>query len=314
MKRFILRKIINYCLFASVALVIILLLPQHGQDELIIERNMSHANQIYALSQVTRMPYLIFVLSHTKRVRHGEYQLPQPTNGFQIMNALWKGKQKTYNFTVPEGYSAWQILKAINQETKLNGPEITQIPEGAIVATTYSYARGMSRAQFLQFMLSESRKIKDKLWAENSVWGTQNEWITFASLLEKEGLDYEDKEKISGVLMNRLKRKMRLQVDASLLYIKTDGKYDSRIKMSELVNKEFENSVEYNNKYNTYVYAGLPPGPICSAGIDALQIALKPASNKFLYYRLVRDKHVFSNTFSEHVRNGLGKRSAPIHK
>lgn len=299
-KKFI-RRFLRF-VFAGVGfLVIIILLPskQVGCD-LIIRPKMSHEDQIKLFSKITKFPRVFFVLSHLKTIRAGEYTFPKNANGLMILNILWSGKQRLCKFKIPEGFSANQILSLLKDTCTLKGEMPEEIPEGAIVATTYHYARGTSRRKLMQFMLSESKKIRSKILEAGMIWKDENEWITFASILEREGLDYEDKKQIAGVLLNRIKKKMRLQVDATLLYVKTDGKYDARISMDEIVSKKFSNGKLYDNQYNTYLYAGLPKAPIASPGTDALKIAANPVVSKFLYYRLVGGRHVFSESFSKH--------------
>ena len=137
------------------------------------------------------------------------------------------------------------------------------------------------------------------------IFKDEQEWIIFASILEKEGISYEDKQKIAGVILNRMKKKMRLEIDATAIYIKTNGKYDKKLRWNEIQSGKFDlddsETISYKSPYNTYRNKGLPPGPICNPSIESLSAALNPEKHKYLYYRVIEgNKHVFSENFEQH--------------
>ena len=174
-----------------------------------------------------------------------------------------------------------------------------QPAEGTLIAGTYMCVRGTNRNTIIQ-MMQRQANIVQKSYINGKL--TRAELVTIASLLEKEGLDYEDKSKIAAVILNRLKKGMRLQIDATLLYVKSGGEYNTYIKWNEVISRSFENKVNYDNPYNTYRYKGLPPGPITNPGEESLKAASNPAIGRWLYYRVVNGKHKFSETFDEHRR------------
>lgn len=154
------------------------------------------------------------------------------------------------------------------------------------------------------------------------IFKDEQEWIIFASILEKEGISYEDKQKIAGVILNRMKKKMRLEIDATAIYIKTNGKYDKKLRWNEIQSGKFDlddsETISYKSPYNTYRNKGLPPGPICNPSIESLSAALNPEKHKYLYYRVIEgNKHVFSENFEQHkslVREKNSNNKAAINK
>ena len=122
-----------------------------------------------------------------------------------------------------------------------------------------------------------------------------NELMIIGSLLEKEGLDEEDKKQISSVIFNRLDRKMKLQIDATVLFAITNGKYDINRKL-------LRSDLKIIHPCNTYIYNGLPPEPISYVGKKTLDILFENNKNDFLFYffNYSLNKHIFSKSFKEH--------------
>ena len=128
-----------------------------------------------------------------------------------------------------------------------------------------------------------------------------NEIMTIASLIEREGIDDNDKRLISSVIFNRLNKNMKLQIDASTIFAITKGRFKFTKKLSY-------NDLKINDKYNTYFIYGLPSKPICYVGRKTIEIVLENYKSDFLYYFFNQElnKHIFSKTYYEH-RNKLKK-------
>ena len=122
------------------------------------------------------------------------------------------------------------------------------------------------------------------------------EAINRAALIEREAKLDSERTMISGVIDNRLKIGMLLQIDASVVYVISDGLYD--------VDRVLYKHLEVDSPYNTYKYTGLPAGPICNAGIKSIEAAMTPKEHKYLYYHTDTEKndgsHIFSETFAQH--------------
>ena len=121
--------------------------------------------------------------------------------------------------------------------------------------------------------------------------------MIIGSLIEKEGLNSDDKKKISSVIFNRLQKNMKLQIDATVLFAITDGKYN-------LGRKLLLSDLKYNHPYNSYLIKGLPPGPISYVGKKTLDIIFENYKSDFLFYFFNNslNRHIFSKTFEEHKK------------
>jgi len=155
--------------------------------------------------------------------------------------------------------------------------------------------RARPPAQLVARMITEFKKrFINKFWepvpAEQR-WGSLHQVVTLASLVEGEAKLDSERALIAGVLKNRLERGMHLECDATVQYAL--GKHRRRLTYSDL---------QIDSPYNTYRYAGLPPGPISNPGLDCLRAALKPARTEYLFYVARGDGgHIFSRTYQEHL-------------
>ena len=136
-------------------------------------------------------------------------------------------------------------------------------------------------------------KYKDNILLEKF---TFDEILIIGSLLEKEGIDYNDKKKIYSVIINRLNKKMKLQIDATVIFSITDGKYklDRKLTYKDLKN---------NNKFNTYNIYGLPPKPISYVGLKTIELIFENYKTNYLFYfyNKFENKHIYSEDYKQHL-------------
>ena len=147
-------------------------------------------------------------------------------------------------------------------------------------------------------MLNNFNTKWEQISKENKTGLTPYEIVTLASVVEREAKVDAEYAKISGVIYNRLDKKMKLQIDATVLYPLTKGKYKKYNKKRTLYK-----DLEVDSPYNTYKNQGLPAGPICNPGINALKAAVSPQKHSYLYYhtdKTGKGTHIFSETFSQH--------------
>lgn len=201
-------------------------------------------------------------------------------------------------------YCKWVALDTIDKDIiqiimSITGKMLLQ-NSGTIYDTERLSIGSHSNTSQVTKTVNNNEKLELQIKNGKSVLISKREWIIIASILEKEGVDLEDKRKIASVILNRLKKKMRLQIDACLIYAKTSGKYNDKIKWNEIQKKKFNNGVDYNSRYNTYTFVGLPPGPITNPGAESLVAAASPAQTNFFFYRVVNGKHVFYENFAAH--------------
>jgi len=248
------------------------------------------------------MPDFLFLLLKYYKIKYGEYLIAENTSLLQVLRVITSGRQNLIRIFIPEGWSVRQILDFIALKKELSGPLPDVSPnEGSLLPGTYLCVKGTSAIKLLNYITKQTQLVHDLLWKKaKNTWKSREEWVTVASILEKEGYDRADKETIAGVILNRLNKNMKLQIDATLLYSKTGGKYDSGLTWKELTYGQFENGAPYDTQYNTYLHTGLPPGPITNPSRESLEAAANPRPSNYLYYRLANGRHYFSTTFQEH--------------
>lgn len=265
-----------------------------------------------------------FLSEYDGRFRYGTYMLNTGMTEDEIMEVLaTQGEQRaTITFTIPEGYSVQQIAKKLESEGIISQsdfidainnvtydyPFFDEIPDrnlrlqGYLFPDTYEIYEDSSAKDIVSRMLSRFDQIFiEEYYARAETLGyTVDEIITLASLIEKEAKMEEERATIAGVMYNRLNMEppMKLQIDATIQYIKSDGDYQpTRVLYADL---------EIDSLYNTYKYEGIPVGPISNPGQAAIQAALYPESHEYLYYLLIDEEtgeHVFNTTLEDHNRD-----------
>lgn len=235
-------------------------------------------------------------------LKAGEYAFAAGLSMQEVLAQLVEGKTLSHRVTLPEGLTSWDIVQIINAAPDLQGPPIETLPpEGSLLPDTYFFQRGETRAQVLERMRDAQLEALDRLWPsrlEDLPFETRADWVTLASIVEKETGLAEERSLVAGVFVNRLRKGMPLQSDPTVIYAVTKGmggQLGRGIRKSELRSED---------PYNTYTNAGLPPGPIANPGWAALEAAIRPAETEFLYF--VADGsggHAFARTLNDHNRN-----------
>jgi peptidoglycan lytic transglycosylase G len=253
---------------------------------------------------VIDQPYVfiggVTVMKARGGLKHGEYKFAKHASLADVVSTIIDGKVVQHTLTIPEGLTSEQIVARLLKDTTLSG-QIKEIPrEGSLLPETYKFTRGMSRAQIIRRMQqAELREVKE-IWAHRMPdlpLRTPEEMVTLASIVEKETGKAEERSRVAAVFVNRLKNKMKLQSDPTIIYGLTGGK-------GSLGRPILKSEIEQPTPYNTYVIEGLPPGPIANPGKASLEAVAKPARTKDLFF--VADGsggHVFSETYEQHQKN-----------
>ena len=251
--------------------------------------------------------YLFIILIKLSRLedklKFGEYNLSPSLNMLQILNKLARGEIVVYKITIPEGYTSVQIAELLDKKEIVEKESFLKLVkygekswEGYLFPDTYEVPKKYGAENMFKLMLSNFEKVAvdNKLINKAEQTGfTMDEIITLSSIIEKEAKFAEEKRQISSVFHNRLKSGMKLQSCATIQYIL--GKPKEKLEESDL---------EIESPYNTYLYKGLPPGPICNPGIDSIIAALEPTNGDYLYFVLGDNgRHIFSKTYEEHLKN-----------
>ena len=222
---------------------------------------------------------------------------PLPAEIRQIADS---GKAIDYRVAIPEGLTSWQITGGLRLAHFLVG-EIEKIPgEGSLAPDTYQVMEGMSRTGLLERMAGSQTAILEQEWskrAPNLPIDSKQQALILASIIEKETGLANERDIVSSVFVNRLKKGMRLQTDPTVIYGLTEGRGNlgRGLRKSEL---------EKKTPYNTYIIDGLPPTPISNPGLLSIRAALHPAETSFLYF--VADGnggHRFATNLREHTQN-----------
>jgi len=246
---------------------------------------------------------LIKLLKLEDQLKYGEYKLNSSMNMLQILDKLVKGEVIVYKITIPEGYTYTQIAELLDKkeiaekETFLKlAKESEKSWEGYLFPDTYEVPKKYGAENIAKVMLSNFNQvaIENKFTDKAEEIGfSLNEIIILASIIEKEAKFSEEKNKVSSVFHNRLKKGMKLQSCATIQYI-----------LEEPKERLDENDLKIDSPYNTYLYKGFPPGAICNPGLDSIIAALEPAEEDYLYFVLGENGgHIFSKTYQEHLRN-----------
>jgi len=274
--------------------------------------NIKSIAQDLTRQKIIEDPWLFILLAKLKgvetRVRAGEYKLQAGQSPGEMLEMFARGNSVQYSFTVIEGWSFRQMLAALAAdsiiENTLDGKSDAEImtllgypgqhPEGMFFPDTYRFPKGTSDVAFLRRAYQVMQTHLDREWQQRAAdlpLKSSYEALILASIIEKEtGVGFE-RPLIGGVFTQRLKRKMRLQTDPTIIY-GLGAEFDGNIRFRDL---------RKDTPYNTYLRAGLTPTPIALPGLDAIRAALHPADTRALYFVSKGDgTHHFSETLEEH--------------
>jgi UPF0755 protein len=244
-------------------------------------------------------------------LKAGEYEFRPSQSSREILEDLIRGKIRLHAITIAEGLTAresadvflsagfgtaGEFIKAFREpETILAWDAKARNLEGYLFPETYSLPKGLPAGEIFKKMVSQFKAVFDESWRRRAdeLRMSVREVVTLASLIEKETSLPQEKKLVSAVFHNRLRQGMKLDCDPTIIYaLKEKGSYDGRLHTKDL---------KLDNPYNTYLYPGLPPGPICNPGRESLQAALYPASDDYFYFVSKNDgSHIFSRTLREH--------------
>ena len=232
-------------------------------------------------------------------LRAGEYDFPSPISPLAVLARLQQGERRLNRITIIEGWTRWDIARAMAQVPEFGltsdaqalelmnnvslisdiDPEAKNL-EGYLFPDTYEFSPETTPAELVEMMVKRFRGVWKPDWTARarSLSFTPRQIVTTASIIETEAKLAEERPIVASVIYNRLKKDIPLAVDSSVIYAsKLEGKwrYDGRV---------YRSDIERRSPYNTRIYAGLPPGPVASPGESSLKAALNPATSDYLYY------------------------------
>ncbi|WP_223476910.1 endolytic transglycosylase MltG [Oricola indica] len=242
------------------------------------------------------------VYGHESDFKAGEYEFKANASMKEIMDILVSGRAILHPLTVVEGMTVAQALDRVAENELLTGEMPETLPEeGMLVADTQKFSRGTTRAELIRTMEAQQRAIIEETWANRRAdlpIEDINEFVTLASIVEKETAVPNERSRVAGVFINRLRKGMKLQSDPTIIY----GLFGGEGKPSD--RPIYRSDIDKPTPYNTYQIVGLPPGPIAIPGRAALEAVANPSVTDDLYF--VADGtggHVFAKTLAEHNAN-----------
>ena len=246
---------------------------------------------------------------YSRNIKAGEYRLNSGMPPHKVLETLTKGIVITHSVTIPEGFTLQQIGELLEQRELINKEEFLSITgkadsatrygicapslEGYLYPDTYQFGRGLPALSIIEVMVKRFWEVAGPYRERAKELGmTMEEVVTLASIVEKETGLGPERPIIASVFLNRLKKRMRLESDPTVIY-GVKG-FTGNLKKKHLTEP---------TPYNTYVIHGLPPGPIASPGEEAIEAVLYPAKTHYLYFVSKNDgSHYFSKTLAEHNR------------
>ena len=235
-------------------------------------------------------------------LKAGEYQIDARASMSDIMDIMVEGRSILHSMTIPEGLTVVQAFRRIEETEELSGEMPEEIPEeGSLAADTIRFTRGMERQEVVDRLMADQEALVESIWerrAPDLPIDDINEFVTLASIVEKETGRADERSRVASVFINRLERGMRLQSDPTILY----GIFGGEGKPSD--RPIYRSDIDKPTPYNTYTINGLPPGPIAIPGRASLEAVANPSQTDDLYF--VADGtggHVFATTLEEHNEN-----------
>ena len=226
-------------------------------------------------------------------IHYGEFKINNNATFIELINIFSQPSNVLKKITIVEGWSQ----KQLDIELSKYFNNFKSIPYKDIIADTY-FIKNNGDFNFFYEKLKKIKKNYFKEFEKNKLLlkFSNKEIKIIGSLMEKEGLDKQDMKKIYSVIQNRLNKKMKLQIDATVLYSITNGEYN-------LNRKLLISDLKVKNPYNTYLYKGLPPEPISYVGKKTLDIVFENYKSDFLFYFYNKSlkRHVFSTNYKEHI-------------
>lgn len=259
----------------------------------------------------------VFLLGHSlfyapRSIKAGEFSLSLPLSVNQLLRIFTEGKAHLYPLTVPEGLTRMEtadLLESLDlterqaflQASADPNPILKLDPqakdlEGYLFPETYHFPKDVFTETIIAAMVAQFKNVFTDEWQSRAeeLGMSVREVIILASLIEKETSLSEERVLVSSVFHNRLRIGMKLDCDPTIIYaLKQEGQFKGRLRTNDL---------KLDSPYNTYLYGGLPPGPIANPGREAIAASLFPADNDYLYFVSKNDgSHHFSRSIREHI-------------
>ncbi len=236
---------------------------------------------------------LKFLLINNIKIHYGHFNIKNKINFVKFIKLITSPSTNYEKISIIEGWTKYELNKILKEH--FNNFEELSYTE--VVADTYMFSNGSSFINFKKITEDKFNKIKE-VFKNNDLLNkfSFKEIMIIGSLLEKEGLDTNDKKQIYSVIINRLNKKMKLQIDATVIYALTEGykSFDRKLNYDDL-------KIKHN--FNTYHIYGLPPEPISYVGYKTIELIFENYKTDYLFYfyNESENRHVFSKNYKNHI-------------
>ncbi len=254
-------------------------------------------NNVKKISSIELFTYKMYFRTFAGlhgNIHYGDFNINNNISFYNFINRITKPSNILKKITIIEGWSQHDL----NIELEKYFNNFTTINYDEILANTYYIGSNESFESFKNKLIKFKRNYLKK-YLNHNLYKNYNEddILIIGSLIEKEGLDTLDKKNIFSVINNRLNLNMKLQIDATVLFAITNGKYDLGRKLNR-------NDLKFDNSYNTYKNLGLPPGPISYVGTNTVDLIFSDHITDYLFYFFDKNqnKHIFTKNYKEHLK------------
>ncbi len=272
-----------------------------SNEYFIIKKNDSHINIIdrnindNSFNLITYKLILKMLLYSDIKIHHGKFEIENKINFINLIKIITSPSSFYEKITIIEGSSKTDL----NENLNIYFDNFEQIEYSEAISDTYLFSYGATFEDFEKIIQNRFIKIKEK-YQDNDLLDrfSFNEIMIIGSLLEKEGLDYLDKKKIFSVIINRLNKNMKLQIDATVIFSITKG-------ITKLNRKLTYDDLKIEDPYNTYFNYGLPPEPISYVGYKTIELIFENYKTNYLFYfyNSIEKKHIFSVNYKDHLKS-----------
>ncbi|HMQ03474.1 MAG TPA: endolytic transglycosylase MltG [Pyrinomonadaceae bacterium] len=305
---------VSYWLFSSLTTAN---LHTKSEEVIIIEKGSTPPQIISQLAREgiisSELPLRLYLrsLGDATKLQAGEYKFASPISPLEVLKELEKGTVQTKRLTIPEGFTRFDIAKRLSEQLPTDPPmtekEILELMsdtsmikdiapkalnlEGYLYPSTYELPPEARPEQAIKMMVDQFRKVWKPEWNERArrMGRTPNEIVTIASLIETESPLESERPIVASVIYNRIARNIPLGIDQTVVYVaKMQDRWDGTIHKSD---------IDADSPYNTRKYGGIPPGPISSVSVSAIEAALNPAETNYIFYVLNVQKNDGSHHF-----------------
>lgn len=264
-----------------------------------LKRTAAILKEAGAITDVRSFTIVIRILQSAGQIQAGEYLIAPYASMGEIFKQFKAGAVFDRSITFAEGLTSAQVVTMLEMNQYLTG-DVVEIPsEGRLLPETYHFRKGEARSDILARMSADMTAALNNLWqnrADDFPLDTKEEALVLASIVEKETGVADERPEVAAVFLNRLKARMRLQSDPTVIYGITKG--------LPLGRALFDGDLNRHTPYNTYRNHGLPPTPIANPGLASLRaVFFAPPSNNYYFVADGTGGHVFAETLDEHNNN-----------